>query len=144
MVHEVAYNSSWRTSTVTTASAQDKEIGIPLLTTGDKPRCITQLAIWSGTNTTGAGFGISVIPSTAPDLPLGYFTMANHNHFFWGQSAITIDIGSKPVPLPFMPFGDRLAQGAHPVLPPNSILVGYALASNLNGTIGVSITSYEV
>jgi len=138
---------SWIHRTVTTAQA-DSGYGTVLMTTGDNPRILSQLAAWKGTNTTAVTWCWFVVPGTAgtPDANNQIDVTSIDMAFPLGNVDATIDAATITIPLTALPFATKGAGLGGPpcVIPPNSYLCGGPGDVNLNGTVVMQCISYEI
>jgi len=137
---------NWRYSRITCAQ-MDASVGTPLLTTGEKPRVIFQLAAYQGTNTNSTELGMFLIPATqGPGIDgNGQVAIAGDVTFSYGKVDASLAASTEQVPLQFAPWGTKgTTNGAWAsIIPPNSMLVVGA-TSAANGTIEVTCISAEL
>lgn len=139
-------HATWQHSTVTTDTAQDSHVGIPLLTTGTKARSVIQLSVWTLTNTAATEIFFAIIAANPPDVAGRYYDMTTAILWSWAAPAATIEGATVTQPHTLIPLATKGYGGSGPfIIPPNSILVGYAAATaDLNGTIGMGCISAEL
>ncbi len=138
---------NWRYTRITCAQ-MDASIGTPLLTTGEKPRVILQLAAYQGTNTAGTELGMYLIPATqGPGIDgNGQVAIAGDVTFMYGKVDASLTATTEQSPLIFAPWGTKgTTNGAWAaIMPPNSMLVAGVAATAANGTIEVTCVSAEL
>ena len=136
--------STWKT-TRTTIPQTDAGYAVTVLTTGDRPRKVTQLAVWSGTNTAAPVMVVGSIQAVPGDVAINQYTVASSLINPLGASSATLNAGSVENPLVMIPMGQKGYYSFEGfLLPPNSNLVVWPADANLNGTAVVSTTSFEV
>jgi len=139
--------SNWMFSKQTFAPL-DAGHGRPLLSTGEEPRVVFQLACYQGTNTAGSEIGFFIIPGTAGAgiQADGTVPIADNVSFSYGKVDAAITATNELVPLQFAPYGTKgTTNGAWScIIPPNCMAVLACTGTNMNGTLIASCISAEV
>lgn len=134
----------WRTVRYT-VTQQDVGQAVTIMTTGDRPRRVTQLAIWSVTNTAAFIANFGTIQSVPGDVSINEYTVSASLINPIGASSATLNAGSVDSPLVLLPMGQKGYYSFEGfIMPPNSSLVVWPGDANMNGTAAVSTTSYEM
>ena len=137
---------SWQFRTVTIGTA-DSGYGTVLLTTGENPRVLFQLAAWTGTNSASASWAYWIVPATviAPDSNNQINVTTITNAYPLGSVDTTIDGATIELANQVIPFASKGAGLGGPpcVIPPNCYLLGGPAAGNLNGTVIIQCISAE-
>ena len=137
-------DSNWKT-TRTIVAQTDAGFALTVLTSGDRPRKVTQLAVWSDTNPAAAIIVVGTIQAVPGDIAINEYTVSTALINPVGASSATMNAGSVENPLVMVPMGQKGYYSFEGFLmPPNSNLVVWAADANLNGTVVVSTTSLEV
>lgn len=116
-----------------------------ILSSGSKPRRVTQLAVWSGTNTAASTMLFGYVASVQGDIATDKYTVPSFQFCPVGASSATVNAGSELSPLVLLPMGQKGYYSFEGfILPPNSNLCIWAGDVDTNGTVIVSATSFEI
>mgnify|MGYP005816003791 CR=1 FL=1 len=138
--------TNWRYSTVTSQATTDAGAGTPLLTTGIKPRLVTLLACYWGTNTTGSiNMRWFIVPETSiSPTSSGQYTL-DDEAFPVGFCSADMDGATPNIlnPIVGIGIGAKGQSNETLMMPPNSLLIA-APAIAQNGTVVHKVISAEI
>jgi hypothetical protein len=116
-----------------------------ILSTGDNPRRVTQLAVWSGTNSAASTILFGYVSQVPGDISSVRYTVPSFDFCPVGASSATVNAGSELNPLVVMPMGQKGYYSFEGFLvPPNCNLCIWPADVDTNGTVIVSSTSFEI
>lgn len=124
----------------------DATIGTVLLSTGDKPRALFQLAIYNGTNSASADIAWVVVPASAGNgIVTGQMAIAGNIGFNLGTVDANLGAATEVAPLVAGPFATKGAGVGSPIaiIPPNCYLFATAIGAT-NGTAIANCISAEL
>lgn len=138
--------TNWRYSTVTSQSTTDASMGTAILSSGERPRLITELAMYNGSNTAEVNMRYFLLPiaSAQPDSA-GQYSVTGDLFFPLGfMNADASTTANDPMHnIVANPFGAKGATTFGLIMPPESILIGAPFV-NQNGTIVHKAISAEL
>lgn len=123
----------------------DATVGNVLLSTGEKPRAVFQLAIYNGTNSASADIAWVVVPATAgTGIVNNQMAIAGNIGFNLGTVDSNLGAATEVAPLVAGPFAIKGAGVGSPIaiIPPNSYLFATAMSAT-NGTTVANCISAE-
>lgn len=121
-------------NTVTSNATTDANQGTPILTTGDKPRVILQLASYSGTNTAAPTISYVIVPATTLTInSVGQIDITGNETFNLGFGNADISGATETVPYVMGPYGVKGMAPQFAIVPPNCTLCAVPTI-NQNGT----------
>ena len=128
-----------------TQPVQDIGFGTLITTAGSKPRIITGLSHYSGTNSAASTMSYFILPSQPPESVAGGYNVATQNGvkiFLHTGNLATVNSAANS----FCSVGGGDRGGANPYLwlPPGYMLIGVISDTNANGTIIHNIMTAEV
>jgi len=131
--------SNWRYSTVTSQSTTDIGYGTVILTTGNKPRAVTQLACWNGTSTAGTNMRYYIYPATSVQQDgNGQIQITDDLSFPIGfaNADLAAAANEEQNPIVMIPLAAKGAWGTgYMIIPENCLLVAAPYGVNQNGTV---------
>jgi len=135
--------SNWVMDTVTQPQ-QDIGSAYRILSTGKKPRLVTALSVYSGTNTAASSNTYWVIPSQ-PAASGDEYDLGTQNAVMVFHNTGNMSVGTSAA-LSFAMATDRGGAGglAGLLIPPGYILLAAPRDANLNGTMVHNIASVEL
>jgi len=137
--------SSWSMDTVT-QPAQDVGYGWRILSAADKPRMITSLSVYSGTNSAAATIRYFVVPSQPPSVGLaGGYDMTETGGIYGVQCFHnTGNLSSGTSPETGFGLATDRGGGLYIMLPPQYMLIACIADANTGGTLIHSVVSADV
>ena len=131
--------SNWRYTKVTSQTTTDAGYATVILTSGLKPRAITQLACWNGTSTAAVNMRYYIYPATSVTQDAnGQIQIADDLSFPIGfaNADLAAAANEEQNPIVMVPMAAKGAWGNGPViLPENCLLVAAPYGGNQNGTV---------
>lgn len=125
-----------------TSVSMDANQGFPIVIATDKPIKITQLAVFSITNTANATMGFGIIPAGAERIGgTPNYQMDQVDFFALGILSSSVGPSTPTSPLTAVGIPTK-GQFSEIIVPPGGILVAYAVDIALNGNLGMTATGY--
>ena len=133
--------TTWNYYRYNTTGTIDANQGIPIVTATDRPIYITQLSIFSITNTANATMAYAIVPSGAERIGgTPHYQVDQLDIFSIGLTQGSVGPTSQTLPVGVVGMPTK-GSFSYVVVPPGGILVAYPDIA-LNGTIGHTATGY--